>query len=141
MIFLQYSIFYLENQLNDNLKSTSKGAQLLLDYNDAFKEISRKHSKDIDMASLNRDVNWKIESAKKHKELALSYSHKKSREKCPICNEIKHDRYVTIYDYDYLQCLKCGHIYLKDLIDENKIKELYLGKEKRRIPGYGACCL
>lgn len=104
----------------------------MLDY-DAFKGIDRKYSKSIDMTSLNRDISWKIDSAKKHKELALSYSHKKSRERCPICNEDKYDRFVTIYNYDYLQCSKCGHIYLKDLIDENEIKELYLGEENRNL--------
>lgn len=105
----------------------------MLDCNDAFKGISRKCSKDIDMTSLNRDINWKKKSAKKHKELALSYSRKESRERCPICNEIEHGRFVTIYNYDYLQCSKCGHIYLKDLIDENEIKELYLGQENKNL--------
>lgn len=75
----------------------------MLDY-DAFKGIDRKYSKSIDMASPNRDISWKIDSAKKHKELTLSYSHKKSRERCPICSEDKYDRFVTIYNYDYLQC-------------------------------------
>lgn len=69
----------------------------MLDY-DAFKGIDRKYSKSIDMTSLNRDISWKIDSAKKHKELALSYSHKKSRERCPICNEDKYWIYVNVLD-------------------------------------------
>lgn len=85
------------------------------------------------MENLDRNVSWKIKSAKKHKELALSYRHVKSVEKCPICNEIQSEKFVTIYNYDYLQCVNCGHIFLKDLIDKDSIKELYLGEENRNL--------
>lgn len=105
----------------------------MINYDNAFKGIDRQYSKEIDMTKLNRNINWWINSAKQHKKMALRYSYKRSQEKCPICDGIKYQKFVTIYDYDYLQCLECGHIYLRDLIDEQDVKKLYGGGENKNL--------
>lgn len=99
----------------------------------AFKEINRKYSKDINMQNLNRDLTWKIKSAEKHRELALNYGHKGCIEKCPICGRSNHVKFVTIYGFDYEQCLNCGHIYLRDIIGKKEMKQLYQGGQNKSL--------
>lgn len=101
------------------------------DYN--IKNINRKYSKNIDLRNLNRDISWKIKSAEKHKELAMRYTHTKDVMICPVCNEKRFEKFVTIYGYDYVECQNCGHIYLQDLIDSKSIEKLYLGDEEKNL--------
>lgn len=94
--------------------------------------IDRRYSKDINMNDLNRTISWKTDSAKNHKNMALRYSHKKTRKECPICNTKDYEVFVNVYGYDYLECKSCGHIFLQDIISgieelyEDNIQSLYL---------------
>lgn len=98
-----------------------------------IKGINRKNNKDIDMSKLNRDIEWKIDSAINHKKLAEKYNINKTRDICPICDEGEGNVLVNVYGYDYVECNKCGHVYLNAMIDEGSIKELYLGNENKNL--------
>ena len=98
-----------------------------------IKDINRRYNKDIDMKKLNRDIDWKINSASEHRELANKYNVRMGRGFCPICGEKEGNIFVNVYGYDYIECNECGHIYLNTVIEEDNVKELYSGNGNKNL--------
>lgn len=104
-----------------------------MNQNKNLSSVTRKYSKHIDFLSLNRDINFKVKSAEDHRKLASRYTIKEKRKNCPVCSESNCTVFVNVYDYDYVECANCNHIYLLELISEEQTKELYLGEENNNL--------
>lgn len=97
------------------------------------KGVKRKINKDIDIIKLNRNISWKIDSAIEQRKVAEGHSITNTRDVCPICDSDKGQILVSVYEYDYYECDECGHVYLNTLIDEDNVKELYIGTENKKL--------
>ena len=84
----------------------------------------KKFFKPIKLEEFGRSPQWRIKIAKGQKKLAESV--KKDFEiNCPICDSLKSDVFVVVYNHSYHECNDCGHLYLKKPPTDKSIKELY----------------
>lgn len=91
-------------------------------------EIPRKKGKEINWKDLNRNMDWRTETAKKKRKIAEGSAVFQNKIDCPICSG-SYEEFVEIYGYKYVECKSCGHIFMNPPITEEKVKQLYSGKE------------
>ena len=53
----------------------------------------------------------------------------KSIDICPICNGRKSSIYCTIFDYDYLLCSTCNHIFSGNVLPQKNLELYYSSLE------------
>ena len=95
-----------------------------------IENAKRSYFKEFNAASLNRDFQWENDIALKQKELAYKIKDKRDFiSNCPVCKFNETQGFVSIYDYEYSECLNCGHIFLKTPPNEEAYIELYSGEE------------
>ncbi|MBU0758536.1 MAG: class I SAM-dependent methyltransferase [Nanoarchaeota archaeon] len=91
-----------------------------------IKGVSRHYSKPMNMLSLNRTPEWKLDIASKQKKLSgLLLDRCIALDCCPICMSKEHRLFVSIFDYPFHQCDACGHIFSQRPPATDAIRDLY----------------
>ena len=91
-----------------------------------MKNVERIYSKELNLLRLNRTFEWKMQAALLQKKAAGHEIKIVSEIKsCTICNNDHAVLYCTIYEYPYLECSSCGHIFLGYEISDESIIEMY----------------
>ncbi len=97
-------------------------------------KIIEKYSKSINLKKLKRSSAWRLESIEKRSKDAQIFSKNTINVNCPVCGESGFESLVCIYGFEYVACLSCTHVYIKNppnnesLLNyyENNIKEISL---------------
>jgi len=98
---------------------------------DNFKNVSHKKGKNINIKSLGRDIEWIKKAIRDQKKLAdLFINECKKRDKCPICKCEDYDSFVKIYNFFYLECRNCGHLFSQ--LVPLEIKDIYSNVDAKR---------
>lgn len=84
----------------------------------------KRYGKEVDMRTINRDLNKIKENAKNaRKRLDIYTKFGGQRDRCPMCGSTQANHFLKIYDkYQYLQCQICGGLYLENY---PSIEEMY----------------
>jgi len=84
-----------------------------------YSSPSRRTGKPFDLAALNRDAAWRLEMAAQHRERARRFAAAtRPRDTCPICGASALDPFAKVFDYDYVTCRACTHLFCRTLIDD-----------------------
>jgi len=91
-----------------------------------MENIERVYSKEIDFLKLNRTFEWKKQAALLQKKAAgQKLTIESEIKRCTICDSEDTNLFCTVYDYPYLECAACGHIFLGYQISDASIVEMY----------------
>jgi SAM-dependent methyltransferase len=91
-----------------------------------LKDVPRRKGKSIDFKQLNRTLDWQQRISEEHNRLSKALSALRvPLSTCPICSCKNHKQFVNIYDYMYVECVDCGHIFSQAPPDEQAILSLY----------------
>jgi len=88
-------------------------------------KIDRKHGKAIAMEQLGRSIAWRKETAAKMQRTAAACTIVGQRTRCPVCAGGDLETYVTIHACAYARCRACGHVFQRELIKMEEIREIY----------------
>ncbi|MDD7333713.1 MAG: class I SAM-dependent methyltransferase [Lachnospiraceae bacterium] len=88
------------------------------------KSMIKRYGKEVDMRTINRDLDQIKETAKNaRKRMDIYTKFGKQRDKCPMCGSMEARKFLKVYDkYQYLQCKNCGGLYLEEYPN---IEEMY----------------
>ena len=88
--------------------------------------MKKIYGKSFNLEGLNRNAQWKKDIAleqeilsKEQKPITVEIS------KCPICSSSRNKIFCTIFEYDYLKCSSCEHLFCKFVASQEKIEEFY----------------
>ncbi len=88
-------------------------------------KVSEKFSKPMDMRKLNRSVEWRLSAASRRADDAKRFSQKTVPAVCPVCAKNENTPLVTIYDFAYVTCKNCTHVYVKNVPSKESLKAFY----------------
>ena len=84
------------------------------------------YSKEFDQSKIGRNPNWKKEIADEQKYLAEKQKPFTDKiETCPICFSNKFSVFCKIFDYEYLDCKNCRHVYSSLKLNEKDLEKFY----------------
>ena len=99
----------------------------------AFTGVPRKTGKEFSPAALGRDSRWRIEMARKQREIADRLRPAQTTvEACPICASEKFEPFVSVFEYSWVECADCGHLFCCTPVDAVAVAGLYSASDGRR---------
>lgn len=88
--------------------------------------MDKKFFKEINLSDLDRNNDWRIDIAKKHKKSSQKIVSKcKEVFICPVCDSNQRDLYTKVFGFPYFNCNSCNHLYSGYVPSNDAIKGLY----------------
>ena len=98
-----------------------------------FAGVPRRAGKDFDPAALGRDSRWRIEMAAKQRENALRLLSCQTRVySCPICGSGRFAPFAAMFEYSWVECSACGHLFCETPPGDAAVAALYSAEDARR---------
>jgi len=91
-----------------------------------LKDVPRRKGKAIDFEQLGRSLGWQKQIAEEHRRVSRALAtFCQPLAACPICSCKNYKQFVNVFEYMYVECVDCGHIFLQSPPDEDAILSLY----------------
>ena len=99
--------------------------------------IIEKYGKHFDYSSIDRNTGWRLKTIADRSIDGLNLGKIKESISCPVCGGNDHDDIIEIYSFTYAKCLHCELVYLPEISNVEKLKEMYLNndQELQKTPG------
>ncbi len=93
----------------------------------------RTYGKPFDCRRLRRDIAWKLDIAAKQKKLSQEFSKNRiALTECPVCQSKDFSLFAEIFDYPYVECSSCGHIFSQKPPVAQNVQDLYTSSDKTK---------
>ena len=98
-----------------------------------FAGVLRRVGKEFNPAALNRDAQWRIGMAARQRESAARLrSCQTHASQCPVCGGERFEPFTSVFEYSWVRCSRCGHLFCETPPDEAAVAALYSAEGARR---------
>ena len=93
----------------------------------------KKIGKPFDPRNLGRDSEW-VKNIASEQELLSDKMNQYCTPVtvCPVCDSGNRQVFTVVYDYNYYECLGCGHVYCGQILDSSLLQGLYDGESDNK---------
>lgn len=92
--------------------------------------MKNKFFKKIDLSDLDRNNNWRLKIAEKHRISSDKIISKcKKISICPVCDSKQRSIYTVVFGFTYFNCNNCNHLYSGLIPSAEALKSLYAETE------------
>ena len=88
--------------------------------------MKKKYFKKIRLDELDRNNDWRIDIAEKHKKTSQKIISKCNKiSVCPVCESPDRKQYTEVFSFIFYNCNSCNHLYSGLVPSEEALKSLY----------------